>query len=289
MGMKNFMNSVGLGLPVYSAFFLLLLAAFGGQVFEKINGSPFLVPVSFLGVSFKIYVVKLQIACIVGAFGFICYALIRDYSKFFPKHLSVAISFDNNGISKRIATIPRDFLENDFTFDEEWPSRKKEFFKNVNCEIMHSVREHNIPEDNILQFDTEGDIMSGEGKTTFIIEKISVRQKYKIKEASGDATFSSHEMHNATLQTSFSLGANANSAIVDVSIKQMFFKWGFYIKPVFVQTFSAHPVVKNTIYRNLIVVTPIQFFPFVSIGDSVYIHKSGEKYTPIGYCDYTDQ
>ena len=219
--------------------------------------------------------IDLRYITIFLSLSFFIFAVIRDYSGFFPKIMKVNALFDDKGIEKLLKNLKKDKR---FSFEiyDDWHHRKENFIKELEKSVFPKTGKN-------IDF-LNGSAMRSNGTTEFNIKKSQFfTQEYLLSESYGSIT-TNESQSGLSITTSFNIQRDEE---IDVSFFDMFFYHSFIVNPEYCQKHHANLIDLES-FSNVIASTKIRFFPWVNIGKSLYLvkDKKDNKYYPIGYCDY---
>lgn len=203
----------------------------------------------------------------------------RDYTKYFPTHLSMDVFFDNSGLKDSLSQFTSQELTS-LGVRQNWINDKREYLERLNADVKAETKhaETFIIDDQYIQ---------SKGNTVFRVNKIKGWQKYHINEAQGllNYTFQEPKKSPVGIDAEFIL-LNKKSNYIDVNLSDIYIKFTKIIKPEFKQL-AVYNATKKVFNHDLIAVTKIRFFPIVNIGHTIYfIRMEDDSLVPVAYCIY---
>ncbi len=203
------------------------------------------------------------------------YAIVRDYSVFFPGYIQYRGFFDDVGIERMLISLPTQQLER-LRVAKDWRVKKAAFIDKMNDDLSRA----NIP----FQFRTGPGLTVGYGEMFFKITKIGNWgiQRYRIVEGKGPVTYVS-EMPGGLPTPLYTLSqlVDSSTGAFDASILDLL--TGVLILPEFNQRYVASPTVAKS-YINVIAATRVDVFPLIDISATLWLVRQADGTAfPIGY------
>lgn len=204
---------------------------------------------------------------------------LYDYSKFFPKHLTMQVFYDKEGIMKNLKDYSKKELS-EMNVDVDFATRDTFYFRSLDNEIRNSTSINCFFSNNC------GDIHS-DGETSFIVNKIGVFQRYQVTESSG---FLLHEINNPdsipkTIKSYFNKMVSPYDYI-QISIFDLF-KGYITIRPEFMQIIAEKNKSDGARYNHrLCGLTRVKVFPYPEFSNTIYLLKYNDRFIPVGYAIY---
>ena len=272
--MNNLLNSFLLIWPVVAAIVLLSFSIFGGYIFD-INEE---IEISIFGLFAFDYLIEefhLRYICGFLSMALLIWMPLRDHSKYFPRHLDMKVYSDTNGIEKRRKKLASHRSFN-FEIYSDWEKRKTAFWKGIENEVLKKTKKK-------IKLSGESSSSADGGTTFFVKKQPKPGQHYLITESSG-AIKHKDVSADSNLETLFEL-IDDDRAKFSIPIIDMLWRFDFLLNPRFNQIYRINPM-QPVAYQIVSAVTCLRFFPLIVVGDSIYLLKEGEKFTPIAYCIY---
>lgn len=202
-----------------------------------------------------------------------------DYSKLFPKNLSLEIFYDKEGIMTNLNKYSPNELSK-MNIDTNFSVRDTFYFRSLDKEIQKFT--------NIKTFfSTVNGSMHSEGYTSFIVEKINGCQKYQIKESNGEVTHLLEQPENTPLKIkSFFDKMNSPNDYIEVTLLDIV-RGGIILKPLFKQTIAENNKSDGARFNHCLCgLTKINVFPLPNYSNTIYLLKYGNRFIPVGYAIY---
>lgn len=260
---------------VIAAISFFLLAAVGSRwVFDfvetaRLSWSVFSIDLALNDLIIRIGLVGAGVAALILAY-------FLDYSGAFPKNLSMTVSFDEAGIEKRIRLLPKR-ISKDFPLHPDRLARRTAFFECIDSKL----REAN-PTQTLKRSETVA--LTGKGYTHYLVQMVSARQKYQFVKADGLVLLKGGNLTDG-LETKFKLRDTEQSFFCP-SFSDLAVRGTFFVNPEVTQTYRLNPTLEKE-FDDLTVLTKVRFFPYIEIGDSLYLLKQESMFVPIGFCIYS--
>jgi hypothetical protein len=265
--------------PAIGAAFFLLVLLFPQTVFEKSG----LVRVSlfdFISIEHGLHKGIIRMLAFTMTLVFLAIPAFRDYSRFFPESLRLAVFFDVPGIERVIKTLSQEDLAK-LSLRPGWQERRKIYLANINVEL-EAV---GIP----FRFRDEQGQTSATGELKFRTQSIDRwgAQLYRIIEAKGSLVHTTQAFGEDPyrLFSEFEL-VNTEANNIEASFSDVYWNHGILIMPVFKQLYRVSP--SREIYHHaLIAATRIDIFPYINIGNTIYLFPENGSNVPIAYATHS--
>lgn len=227
--------------------------------------------------SIPVFGTHASVILIIVGIALLYYSITRDYSIVFPDKLRFSVYFDIEGMEVLVNGLKQSG-DPGVLISDGWQVRCKAFQSRLSDEVKQKMG-HDV---DVQQLDR----VSARGITTFLVEKESgALQSYMITEIDGHLTFDVPLTESfARIKSFFSLHPSSQDRI-DVDLMTMLTTFRILLKPLVRQTYFMSPS-NEIVVENLTALTWVRFFPFVHIGNTLYVVKEGQDYTPVAYCSY---
>lgn len=278
---SNLINFLWLIWPFALGVVLFILFFFPSRLLGKYIPWNF----RYFGFSFSGNLGNLSIKILIFFFSLVSfsYPAFRNYTSIFPQKLKVEVFFDDVGLRDALSTLSAGELQK-LHIVNDWKLPKQVYLEFLNMEIKRNL---NLD----LHFDgRRGDVHSA-GETNFVVKKLSGvgLQRYEIEKADGWLIHYFHQpgKDGYELRSEFSL-LETNKRYIDADIYDIYIKHYILTKPDFKQIFRISQSTNSLYHHFLTVVTKVTFFPYISIGRSIYLFERPDgRRIPIGYGIYS--
>jgi hypothetical protein len=228
----------------------------------------------------------LRLLFTVGAFCSVLVSLTTDFSKFFPKQMSMDVYFDTKGIEDTLSMFGRGSLD-DLPISKNW----RELVSIYNTEVEKGlsvlrVTEH-IPDLPALS-DFPRDMIHAKGSTTFFVERVSPIS-YRIMGSTGQLEIGLDvpKFGRKYFRSEFHLRETSANHIRP-SFLDIFFKREIVLKPEFKQVFTTFEPSANAPFDHVVIgLTKIILIPLPEFSNSLYLWRNSDgNLVPIAYAIY---
>jgi hypothetical protein len=265
--------------PAIGAAFFLFVFLFPQAVFEK-SGLIRISFFDFISIEHGLHKGIIRMFAFVMSLVLLAIPAFRDYSRFFPESLKLTVFFDAPGIERVIKTLSQEDLAK-LSLALDWQERRKAYLAKINVEL----EEVGIP----FRFRDEPGRTSATGELKFRTQSIDRwgAQSYRIIEAKGSLlhTTQSFGEDPYRLFSEFEL-VNTEANIIEASFSDVYWSHGILIMPMFKQLYRVSP--SREIYHHaLIAATRIDIFPYINIGNTLYLLPGNGSNVPIAYATHS--
>ena len=206
--------------------------------------------------------------------------LFFDYSKFFPRHFSMEVFYDKEGIDTVLKLFNKYEMQQANIVDVGYELERERYYLSLDKELKRIL--------NFKAFSIKDGIFHSTGDTSFIVEKINGFQKYRITESKGKLTHTLERPNSkADIFLTFFEKLSSKNDYMNASFRDIFINRNIVIKPLFkeiiAEQFNSTSVEFNHILHG---VTKIYTFPIPNYSNTLYCIEIDEKLYPIGYAIY---